>query len=98
MAERITNEDLELLRELGVDAAPAASGGRSAREQRIIAGFEDILRFSRNTAGRRSTARTAIFLNGFTLRVKMNSASGFRLGARGGGVLWCLQNERGTLL
>jgi T5orf172 domain len=45
MAEHITDEDLELLGELGVDADPAASGGRSAREQRIIAGFEEIERF-----------------------------------------------------
>ena len=45
MPERATNEDLELLDELGVDTAPAASGGRSAREQRIIAGFEEIERF-----------------------------------------------------
>jgi hypothetical protein len=45
MPERITDEDLDLLGELGVDTAPAAAGGRTAREQRIIAGFEDILRF-----------------------------------------------------
>lgn len=45
MAKAITDEDLDLLDELGVDAAPAASGGRSAREQRIIAGFEEIERF-----------------------------------------------------
>jgi hypothetical protein len=45
MAKTITDEDLDLLDELGVDAAPAASGGRSAREQRIIAGFEEIERF-----------------------------------------------------
>lgn len=45
MAERMTDEDLELLEELGVDTAPAASGGRSPREQRIIAGFEEIERF-----------------------------------------------------
>jgi hypothetical protein len=45
MPERITDEDLELLGELGVDTAPAASGGRTAREQRIIAGFEEIARF-----------------------------------------------------
>ena len=45
MPERVTDEDLELLDELGVDTAPAASGGRSAREQRIIAGFEEIERF-----------------------------------------------------
>jgi hypothetical protein len=45
MAERITDEDVDLLGELGVDTAPAATGGRSAREQRIIAGFEEIERF-----------------------------------------------------
>ncbi|MBX3412552.1 MAG: GIY-YIG nuclease family protein [Pirellulales bacterium] len=45
MAERVTDEDLDLLGELGVDTAPVAKGGRTAREQRIIAGFEDILRF-----------------------------------------------------
>src|SRR5450631_3056615 len=45
MPERVTDDDLELLDELGVDTAPAASGGRSAREQRIIAGFEEIERF-----------------------------------------------------
>lgn len=45
MPEHVTDEDLELLGELGVDTAPAASGGRTAREQRIIAGFEEIERF-----------------------------------------------------
>lgn len=45
MPEDVTDEDLELLDELGVDAAPAQSGGRTARQQRIIAGFEEIERF-----------------------------------------------------
>jgi hypothetical protein len=45
MADRITEEDFELLDELGLEAAPAGSGGGSPREQRIIAGFEDIERF-----------------------------------------------------
>lgn len=45
MADRVTAEDLELLGELGVDTAPAETGGRTAREQRIIAGFEEIERF-----------------------------------------------------
>ena len=45
MAERVSDEDLELLDELGVDTAPAVSGGRTARQQRIIAGFEEIERF-----------------------------------------------------
>lgn len=45
MPESVTNEDLELLGELGVDTTPEASEGYSAREQRIIAGFEEIERF-----------------------------------------------------
>jgi hypothetical protein len=45
MSERTTDEDLALLDDLGVDTAPAASGTQSAREQRIIAGFEEIARF-----------------------------------------------------
>lgn len=45
MPERITDEDRELLSELGVDTAPEQSDVRSAREQRIIAGFEEIERF-----------------------------------------------------
>ncbi len=38
------NDD-ELLEALGVEAAPLKSSGRTPREERIIAGFEDILRF-----------------------------------------------------
>jgi len=45
MADRINDDDLELLGELGVEAEPASAGGRSAREQRIIAGYEEIVRF-----------------------------------------------------
>jgi hypothetical protein len=45
MAERVTDDDRELLEELGVEATSAKAGGRSAREQRIIAGFEEIERF-----------------------------------------------------
>ncbi len=45
MPEGVTDEDIELLGELGVDAEPVASGGRTPREQRIIAGFEEIQRF-----------------------------------------------------
>lgn len=47
MAKVITDEDLDLLDELGVEAEAAPSGGRTAREQRIIAGFEEIERFVR---------------------------------------------------
>jgi hypothetical protein len=45
MSKHTTDEDLELLSELGVDLAPEPSGQRSAREERIIAGFEEIERF-----------------------------------------------------
>lgn len=45
MPERLTAEDLDLLGELGIESAPAPSDARSAREQRIIAGFEEIERF-----------------------------------------------------
>ncbi len=38
-------DDDELLEALGVEVAPVKAGGRTAREERIIAGFEDILRF-----------------------------------------------------
>jgi hypothetical protein len=45
MSKQITDDDLELLDELGVETAPEPSGSRSAREERIIAGFEEIERF-----------------------------------------------------
>ena len=45
MAERITEEDLDLLDQLGVESETTPSGGHTAKEQRIIAGFEEIERF-----------------------------------------------------
>jgi T5orf172 domain len=45
MVKYTTDDDLELLAELGVDIAPEPSGQRSAKEERIIAGFEEIERF-----------------------------------------------------
>jgi hypothetical protein len=45
MPKYTTDEDLELLGELGVDLAPEPSGQRSPKEERIIAGFEEIERF-----------------------------------------------------
>ena len=45
MAKSITDEDLDLLDELGVETEAAKGSGHSAREQRIIAGFEEIERF-----------------------------------------------------
>lgn len=38
------NDD-EVLDALGVDVAPIKAASRTPREERIIAGFEDILRF-----------------------------------------------------
>lgn len=45
MAKRTTEADLDLLAELGVDTASTKTVKRSAEEQRIIAGFEEIERF-----------------------------------------------------
>lgn len=45
MADEINDDDIELLGELGVEVEPDATGGRTAKEQRIIAGFEEIKRF-----------------------------------------------------
>ena len=47
MAKDITDDDLDLLGELGVETETAQTGGRTAKEQRIIAGFEEIQRFVR---------------------------------------------------
>jgi Meiotically up-regulated gene 113 len=45
MSKYITDADRELLDELGLDTVSAPSGQRSAKEERIIAGFEEIERF-----------------------------------------------------
>jgi T5orf172 domain len=45
MPKYTTDADLELLADLGVDIAPEPSGQRSAKEERIIAGFEEVERF-----------------------------------------------------
>ena len=45
MVKYTTDEDLELLGELGVETAPDKTTQRSPREERIIAGFEEIERF-----------------------------------------------------
>lgn len=43
--QKFTEEDDELLAELGVDVEQKSTGTRTAREERIIVGFEDIERF-----------------------------------------------------
>lgn len=45
MAKGFTDEDDALLAELGVEIETKKQGGRTAREERIIAGFEEIQRF-----------------------------------------------------
>jgi hypothetical protein len=45
MVERATDDDLELLGDLGVDTSAGTAAGLSPKEQRIIAGFEEIERF-----------------------------------------------------
>lgn len=45
MAKTFTEEDDALLEELGVEVETTRPGGRTAREERIIAGFEEIQRF-----------------------------------------------------
>lgn len=45
MAKQITDEDLDLLEELGMDTEPDQADPHSAKEERIIAGFEEIVRF-----------------------------------------------------
>jgi len=45
MADDINEDDIELLGALGVEAEPVATGGLTAKEQRIVAGFEEIERF-----------------------------------------------------
>jgi hypothetical protein len=44
-ASKITDEDLELVEFMGEDTTREEVGGPTAREQRIMAGFEDIQRF-----------------------------------------------------
>lgn len=46
MVERITDEDLELLGELGVESTATPTGTLTATQQRVIAGFEEIERFA----------------------------------------------------
>lgn len=45
MPKKISKEDLDLLGELGVDTAPKKQAARTPKEQRIIAGYEEIERF-----------------------------------------------------
>jgi len=46
MADHVKDEDFDLLSQLEVDTSPEKKGGLCPREQRIIAGFEEIQRFA----------------------------------------------------
>ena len=46
MPEKVTSEDLELLGKLGVDTEPKKKAAHTPRQQRIIAGYEEIERFA----------------------------------------------------
>ncbi len=48
MPEKVTSEDFELLGQLGVDTKPKKKAAHTPREQRIIAGYEEIERFVEN--------------------------------------------------
>jgi hypothetical protein len=50
MPKYTTDDDLELLGELGLDMTPEPSGQRSAREERIVAGFEEMSGLWKNMA------------------------------------------------
>jgi hypothetical protein len=58
-------DDDELLDALGVEATPLRVASHTPREERIIAGFEDILRFHQPMAAPRCMARATISLNAF---------------------------------
>ena len=45
MTKEFTREDGDLLDALGLEAEPEQTGGRTPREERILAGFEEIRRF-----------------------------------------------------
>ena len=45
MSKQVNTEDLALLGELGIDTATKQQAARTPREQRIIAGYEEIARF-----------------------------------------------------
>jgi hypothetical protein len=45
VANKFTDEDDALLEELGVEVEAKKEAGRTAREERVIAGFEEIQRF-----------------------------------------------------
>lgn len=45
MPKKVTNQDIDLLDQLGVDTTSKQKAARTPREQRIIAGYEEIERF-----------------------------------------------------
>ena len=66
MPKYTTESDLELLGELGVDTAFTQPSQRSTKEERIIAGFEEIERFVEVRVDGLSMGRSAISSSGST--------------------------------
>ena len=70
MAKTFTPEDDALLEELGVEAEAKPSGGKSAKEERVIAGFEEIQRFvEKNGAAPRHGEGRDIFERLYAVRL-----------------------------
>ena len=80
MPEHITDEDLELLGELGVEDRACRIRRAHAREQRIIAGFEEIERFVEQH-GRHARARRGPRYLRAALRCETGSNAGIRRSA-----------------
>ena len=51
MSKKVSKEDLDLLGELGVDIAPKKQAAQTPKEQRIIAGYEEVERFVEEHGG-----------------------------------------------
>jgi len=61
--KQITDDDLNLLAELGVEVEAPPPVKRSPKEERIIAGFEEIERFVKENNRLPNMAKTGIFLS-----------------------------------
>ena len=72
---KFTDEDDALLEKLGVEVETKQESSRTAREERIIAGFEEIQRFVDQHGCAPSTARIATSSSAFLPSVSIASAS-----------------------
>ena len=93
-------DDDELLEALGVEFAPLKASGRTPREERIIAGFEDILRFHQ-THGRapqhgedRDIFERLYAVRLDQLRKKLSEAKSLLAGMDHPGLLSCAESNK----